>query len=144
MIIHYGLNAIAQAGTEKTCSWYVANMKKCVARIRKIYPRSAVMIVSASDMATRSHSTGKVRTMPAVETLVRYQQKMAAEMGVGFINFYDMMGGRNSVVSMAERHLAEKDYVHVNRRGGKMMAEKFTKSFVAGLDNYKRKKAAGY
>lgn len=144
VIIHYGLNAIAQAGTEKTCSWYVANMKKCVARIRKIYPHSAVMIVSASDMATRSHSTGKVRTMPAVETLVRYQQKMAAEMGVGFINFYDMMGGRNSVVSMAERHLAEKDYVHVNRRGGKMMAEKFTKSFVAGYDNYKRKKAAGY
>lgn len=144
VIIHYGLNAIAQAGTEKTCSWYVANMKKCVARIRKIYPHSAVMIVSASDMATRSHSTGKVRTMPAVETLVRYQQKMAAEMGVGFINFYDMMGGRNSVVSMAERHLAEKDYVHVNRQGGKMMAEKFTKSFVAGYDNYKRKKAAGY
>ena len=55
-----------------------------------------------------------------------------------------MMGGRNSVVSMAERHLAEKDYVHVNRRGGKMLAEKFTKSFGAGYDNYKRKKAAGY
>ena len=65
VIIHYGLNAIAQAGTEKTCSWYVANMKKCVARIRKIYPRSAVMIVSASDMATRSHSTRKERPLPA-------------------------------------------------------------------------------
>ena len=34
--------------------------------------------------------------------------------------------------------------VEFQRRGGKMMAEKFAKSFVAGYDNYKRKKAAGY
>ena len=119
-------------------------MKKCVERIKKLYPQSAVLIVSASDMAARNPSTGKVETIPAVEALVGYQRKMAADMQVGFVSIYDVMGGRNSVVRMAEQGIGERDYTHIKRQGGKVVAEKFVKSFVAGFDNYKRKKAAGY
>lgn len=144
VVIHFGLNAINRTSTDKTCIWYTDAMKKCVERIKKLYPQSAVLIVSASDMAARNPSTGKVETIPAVEALVGYQRKMAADMQVGFVSIYDVMGGRNSVVRMAEQGIGERDYTHIKRQGGKVVAEKFVKSFIAGFDNYKRKKAAGY
>lgn len=105
---------------------------------------SAVLIVSASDRAQRDPATGKVRTLPAVPMLVRSQQQLAADMGVGYLNLFHLMGGKNSVVDMVNKHLAEKDYTHINRKGGKWVAERFAKSVVAGFDNYQRKKAAGY
>ncbi len=144
VVVHFGLNAIAQASGNKACSAYVAAMKKSIAFIKKLYPHSAVLVVSASDMASRNASTGVVQTKPLVPALVRHQEKMAADMEVGFINLYNMMGGRNSVVKMVERHLAEKDYIHLNRRGGEVVAKAFAQSVVAGYENYQRKKAAGY
>lgn len=144
VVVHFGLNAISQGENENVCIGYVQQMKKSIAFIQKIYPQSAVLVVSASDMAARNPSTGVVQTMPLVPSLVRRQKKMASEMGTGFLNLYDMMGGRNSVVGMVEHHLAEKDYTHVNRKGGEVLAKKFARSLIAGYDNYQRKKAAGH
>lgn len=144
VVVHFGLNAISQASGEKVCSAYVAEMKKSIAYVKRLYPHSAVLVVSASDMASRNASTGVVQTMAVVPTLVRHQEKMAADMEVGFVNLYNMMGGRNSVVKMVERHLAEKDYTHLNRRGGEVVAKAFAQSVIAGYKNYQRKKAEGY
>lgn len=144
IVIHFGLNVLEAKSTSKKCTWYTSKMKDCVNLIKRIYPQSAVLIVSASDRAQRDPATGKVRTLPAVPMLVRSQQQLAADMGVGYLNLFHLMGGKNSVVDMVNKHLAEKDYTHINRKGGKWVAERFAKSVVAGFDNYQRKKAAGY
>lgn len=144
IVVHFGLNVIEPSSTQAKCSWYTAKMKDCVRLIKRIYPHSAVLIVSASDRAQRDPATGKVRTLPAIPLLVRSQQQMAADMGVGYLNLYHLMGGKNSVMDMVNKRLAEKDYTHINRKGGKWVAERFAKSLEAGFDNYQRKKAAGY
>lgn len=143
IVIHYGLNALSPKSTAKQCQTYINNLKKSVQHIQKIYPHSAVLLVSASDMAVRSAS-GSMQSLPMIPSLVKMQAQMASELGVAFFNFFDMMGGTGSIVKMVDNRQAEKDYTHIKKSGGEVLARRFAQSFEAGFDNYQRKKKAGY
>ena len=143
IVVHYGLNALSPKSTTKQCETYIKKLKRSVQHIQKIYPHSAVLLVSASDMAARGAS-GKMQSMPMVQNLVKMQNRLAADLGVAFFNFYDMMGGAGSIVKMVENKQAEKDYTHIKKAGGEMLARRFAQSFEAGFNNYQRKKKAGY
>ncbi|MDD5818406.1 MAG: GDSL-type esterase/lipase family protein [bacterium] len=143
IVVHYGLNALSPKSTTKQCETYIKNLKKSVQHIQKIYPHSAVLLVSASDMAARGAS-GKMQSMPMVQNLVKMQNRLAADLGVAFFNFYEMMGGAGSIVKMVENKQAEKDYTHIKKAGGETLARRFAQSFEAGFNNYQRKKKAGY
>ena len=60
--------------------------------------------------------------MKEVKQLVALQQQMAADMKVAFFNFFEAMGGEGSVKTLVERSYANKDYTHLNYKGGKELA----------------------
>ncbi|MGB1004109.1 MAG: hypothetical protein ACPGVC_07770, partial [Salibacteraceae bacterium] len=63
---------------------------------------------------------------------VRDALKTAAfETGSGYWDLYEVMGGRNSMISWveAEKPLAGKDYVHFNNLGTRKVSELFMKAF---------------
>lgn len=51
------------------------------------------------------------------------------------------MGGQGSMKKLVDGNLANKDYTHLSFGGGKLVAKKMYSSFIAGFDNYKRRKA---
>ena len=46
------------------------------------------------------------------------------------------MGGKGSIVRMVDQGMAAKDYIHINYKGGKVVATAIYKSIVAGESNY--------
>ena len=64
---------------------------------------------------------------------------MAAEKGIAFFDLFTAMGGRGSMKKLVDSNSANKDYTHINLKGGKIIAEHLFKSMVAGYDNYVRR-----
>ena len=136
LVFHFGLNVASdksQAGNYKA---YTRQMGEAIRHIRQAYPEASVLIVSMPDRDQRTASG--IHTMIGVESLVAYQQIMAADQQVAFFNLFLAMGGRESMKQMVDDGLANKDYTHLTFAGGRRLATKLVESIQAGVDNYKR------
>ena len=100
---------------------------------------ASILVVSVPDRDQRT--ADGIATMKEVKELVGLQAQLAADCGVGFLNLYQAMGGENSMKRLVDRNLANKDYTHLSFGGGKQVAGKVFPSFMAGFENYKRRKA---
>lgn len=134
IVLHFGLNVINEHSRTSNYKAYVQQMKKVVSHFRASFPEASILVVSVSDRDQRR--MGSIRTMQGVETLVAYQQLLAAECGVGFYNLFQAMGGRESMKKMVEHGWANKDYTHLSFAGGKQVAGYFFDSMMAGMRNY--------
>ena len=142
VVLQFGLNALETCKSDKFCKRYMAYFKRAIAKFRRHYPGVSILIVGVSDAQQRS--AGGLRTMPQVAKLTAYQQQLAASEKAAFISMQALMGGEGSMQRYVAKGWAEKDYKHINSRGGAAVARNFYKSIKGGLDNYRRKKAAGY
>lgn len=136
LVFHFGLNVASdksQAGNYKA---YTRQMGEAIRHIRQAYPEASVLIVSMPDRDQRTSSG--IHTMIGVESLVAYQQIMAANQQVAFFNLFQAMGGRESMKQFVDDGLANKDYTHLTFAGGRRLASKLVESIQTGVDNYKR------
>jgi len=67
------------------------------------------------------------------------QRHMAQELHVGFFNLFEAMGGKDSMAEMVKLGEANKDYTHLNFKGGKKLANLYYKAILATVENYKRR-----
>ncbi len=132
IVLHYGLNVANSR--QGNYSSYTKQMGKAIAHLRQAYPQASILIVSMPDRDQRSDAG--LRTMRGVEQLVAYQQVMASEQAVGFFNLFQAMGGRESMASLVDRGLANKDYTHINFRGGRHLARFLYDALMAGYHSY--------
>ncbi len=136
-ILQFGLNVASKDVMEY--DYYTSQMKRVVAHLRSTCPEAGILIIGIGDREDKID--GVLRTMPCVKALASYQQALAAEEGVAFWNLYEAMGGEGSIRRMAEAHPAEaaKDYTHINRRGGKRVADMLYKTLLHGYRQYEKK-----
>ena len=139
IIIHYGLNEAVKGNTVPILKVYMEGMKKAVKNIHAAFPDASILVMSVPDRNQRS--ADGITTLKEVKNLVNLQEQMAADCHVSFYNFYQAMGGNGSMKKLVDRNMANKDYTHLSFGGGKLVAEKVFPSFIAGLKNYKRRKA---
>jgi len=120
IILHYGVN-IADA-RNKNYVFYEQAMTRVVDRMQRAFPNASILIVGMSDKSTRID--GEFVTDPSVPLLVAAQQRLARRNHAAFWNLFAAMGGENSMTSWVEQSppLANKDYTHINSRGGVRMA----------------------
>ena len=118
---------------------YVNKMKTVIKHFKKAYPQTSILVMSVPDRDQR-RAEG-IKTMKEVKTLVALQEQLAEQEHVAFYNFYEAMGGAESVNKLVEKNLANKDYTHLSFGGGKVLAQKVFPSFQEGLKNYKQRKA---
>lgn len=135
VILHFGLNVVSDGNTAANYKAYIKKMKRVVESMKSAYPGAAILIVSVSDRAQRT--ADGVRTMKGVEMLVSYQQQLASECGVAYLNLFKAMGGRDSMKKLVGRKMANKDYTHLSFAGGKHVAKFIYDSFIAGYENYR-------
>jgi len=64
-------------------------------------------------------------TDPSVPRLLEAQRRLAQRTHSAFWNLFEAMGGANSMVDWVEQSppLANKDYTHLNGRGGRKIAD---------------------
>ena len=56
------------------------------------------------------------------------QRRAARSAGVVFWDTYEAMGGHNGMLGYVANGQANKDYTHINHKGGKRLATEFVKS----------------
>jgi hypothetical protein len=136
IVVHYGLNV---ANTQmKDYSWYQAGMIRVVNYLKSCFPQSSFLLISVGD---KSYKNGMVyETDPSIPILVESQRQVAAKTGVAFWNLYEGMGGRNSMLSWVDTlvPLANKDYAHLNFKGGKKVADMLFQHFMHEFTAYEK------
>ena len=134
IIFHFGLNVANEK--VRNYSSYIHQMGSVIRHFKAAYPQTSILVVSMTDRDQRS--TEGIHTMAGVESLVGYQQIMAANEKVAFFNLFQAMGGRESMKTLVDKGYANKDYTHISHAGGRRLATHLVKSLLAGFDIYKQ------
>ncbi len=139
IVLQYGLNVASEGITNYR--YYTSEMVKVINRLKEAFPQASFLLVSIGDRESKDE-TGKLRTMPGVKNLVRYQQALAAETHIAFWNLYEAMGGEGSIVKMVESkpQMANYDYTHINFRGGKHLAGLLFETLMYGKEQHEKRK----
>lgn len=119
IVLQFGLNVISTRRTD--FSSYERGMERVVRHFQEHAPGAAILMVSCSDKSTNLH--GRMQTDPSVPLIVRAQRRVAERTGVAFLDLYEAMGGRNSMVQWVKNDLARSDYTHPNRRGAERVGD---------------------
>ena len=137
IILHFGLNVATKDLLDY--GYYVHSLSRVLDRMKAAYPEASFLIVGVSDREDKID--GELHTMPGVKALMKYQQQAAAQNHIAFWNLYEAMGGEGSIVKMAdsEPRGARKDYTHITRHGGQVIAEKFYKSLMYDYEKFIKK-----
>lgn len=113
-------------------------MRRVVDHIKRCFPQSSILIAGTPDRGSKTAPDG---TMEGIKMLSGYQEQLASDSRVGFLSILGAMGGPGTMRKLVDEHgWGSKDYVHINWDGGKYVAQCIYNSFIAGYNNYLRRK----
>lgn len=128
-ILQFGGNTVPYIKSEDKAVGYGNWFKSQIRYLKKINPNAVFIVIGPSDMATKID--GEFQTYPYLESVRDALKKAAFESGAGYWDLYEVMGGKNSMISWveAEKPLAGADYVHFNNLGTRKVSELFMTAF---------------
>ena len=118
IIMHFGLNMASP--TVKTYQPYKERFMKCIELYKRIFPQASFLLVSMNDRDVRG-ADGQFHTMDGVMEFIDIQRQMAEEEGIAFWNLQEAMGGEGSMARLQAAGKANRDYTHINFRGGEVL-----------------------
>lgn len=123
VILQYGGNYVPVCHGERVISEYMKSLRRQIALLRRMSPRSSFLFVGPADMATRMG--GEMKTYPVLPQLVDSLREMSRKEGIAFWDMYNAMGGKGSIVRWyrASPQLAGSDFVHFTPKGAQKMAD---------------------
>ena len=134
IILQYGTNVLGSGS--KSFTWYENRMKRVVAHLRSAMPNTAILVISVADKSKKYDA--QMQTDSAVYPLIKAQLNYAKQSESGFINLFDLMGGKGSMVKWVddEPSKANKDYTHFNYRGSKLVADLIYDKIMLGYTDF--------
>jgi lysophospholipase L1-like esterase len=137
IVLQYGLNAVTSS--TRKYDGYMLSMKKIIHKLRKAFPDVPILMLSVSDRSERLN--GEYITMKSIDGLVQAQKAFASENKLLFWNLFEAMGGENSMAAFvaANPPLANKDYTHLNFKGGRKIGLSLAKTFIYEQKRYDEK-----
>lgn len=136
IIMHFGLNT-ATAGTHRYTA-YCNRFRQGIDNFKKAFPDASILVFSMSNRDARG-TDGQFRTMDGVTQLVAAQREMAKSEHVAFWNLQQGMGGSGSMERLQKEGRANRDYTHINFRGGEVIGKVFFDVLMNGKMNYDRR-----
>jgi hypothetical protein len=84
-------------------------------------------------------------TMPAIPKIVAIQRRVAGELGCGFFDTYDAMGGDGTMAAWYSRQprMVAADLIHPTPQGARIVARLLTGQLLTGYERYLHRPAAG-
>ena len=105
---------------------YARKMVAVIRHLQTCYPYTDIILMGVGDRSRKVN--GSFTTMQAVVALSGAQRMAARTAGVVFWDTFEAMGGQNGMLDYVAKKEANKDYTHINHKGGKRLAEEFVKS----------------
>lgn len=140
IVLQYGLNVAHEE--VNNYAYYATGMRPVLDSLKQAFPQAGILVVGVGDRDYKDEE-GILRTMPCIKSLLRYQQRLAADNAVAFWNLYEAMGGEASMAKLVEADppQANLDYTHINFRGGHYIAGLLYDVLVYGKQQYDRRRA---
>ncbi len=122
IIFEFGLNAVG--ASQGNFNSYEKNMINVIETFKKNFPNTSFLMISVQDKGLKTESL--------VKQLLEVQKSIAKTTNIAFWNFFEVMGGENSMANWVEANppLASKDYIHFNDRGAKKLASFLAESLI--------------
>lgn len=137
IIMQYGLN-VASPDNNNNYKQYARGMKEVISNFHKAWPKASLLLVSVSDRCKKNQN-GQPATMKGIKELVQVQRDIAKESKIAYWDMFTAMGGDGAIGRLAAEGNAEKDYIHLNPKGGKIVAKTFHDAFNNAIFNYNRR-----
>lgn len=135
IIMQFGGNEVPFFKDSSSVKYYVSAFKKQLQTIRKLRPSAAIIVIGPSDMSTVE--AGERVTYRHLQKCVHAMRKAAMEVGAGYYDLYDAMGGENSMPAWVDKGLAGNDYIHFSPRGASIASQLFYEAFSAEYAKWK-------
>lgn len=134
IILQFGVNAVISMS--KSVDKFEKSFLKQLKILRESHPEIPVIVIGVSDISQNS-GDGYV-THEGVVKIRDAQRRAAFETNCVFWDLYEGMGGKNSMPGwvFAEPALAQKDFIHLNATGAKIIGEMFYRSLMYEYEKY--------
>jgi lysophospholipase L1-like esterase len=117
VVLAYGTN---EAGDDDVpIEDYEARVRQVVTRLREVTPEASCLLIGPSDRPIRDDRTGAVEDRPRTAQLVEVQRRVAEELGCGFFDLVQFMGGPLGMVDWVTHDppYGAPDHIHFTRAG---------------------------
>lgn len=135
IIMQFGGNSVPFFKDSSSVKHYARQFKGQLQTIKKLRPNATIIVIGPSDMSRLED--GAYVTYPYLPACVRAMKKVAHEVGAGYWDLYEAMGGKNSMPSWVERGLAGNDYIHFSPKGASIASQLFFDAFAAAYAKWK-------
>lgn len=115
ILLAYGTNEAVDIN--QPIAQYRANLARVIELLRRSAPQAACLLVGPGDFPKEVNGTWVER--PRLLELIAVQRELAAEMGCGFWDGYEAMGGAGSMHRwvVARPRMGSPDHIHLTARG---------------------------
>jgi hypothetical protein len=136
-LLQYGGNTIPYIDSDEKANQFGRWFKAQLLYLQSIKPNAAIVVIGPSDMALKTDN--KFETYPYLENIRDVLKNAAFESGCGFWDLYEVMGGKNSMVSWvgSDPPLAGADYVHFTHIGARKVSQLFYKALMQDREDWK-------
>lgn len=129
IILEFGMNALS--ATQKNYEAYGSIMADVAENLKKLYPNALILMLGVGD---RGYKNGTdLGSIPTIRALIKAQRTAALKSGALFWDTREAMGGDGAAVEWHTQNLVNSDYVHLNHKGGRKLAEIFLNSLNVSL-----------
>ena len=129
VIMQFGGNSVPFFKDSSAVRNYVSYFKGQLNTIKKLRPSAAIIVIGPSDMSKLEN--GIFVSYPLLPYTVALMKKETMDVGGGYWDLFNAMGGFNSMPSWVEQGLAGKDYIHFTNKGSSIASQKFFEAFSA-------------
>ncbi len=142
VVINYGTNESVYA--EFVDKAFEKELRATIARVQAALPDASILVMSPMDRGKRD-SSGAINTVPALHRVVTIEQRVAADLGVGFFNTFDAMGGPGTMGRwyQAEPRLVNADFIHPMPQGAKIVGTLLYTALTTGYQKFKTREMQG-
>lgn len=129
----YGTNEATD--THQAMDEYRRELRQTIERFQKAAPEASCVLLGPGDFP-REVEEGVWQTRPRVLEIVAAQREIAYEMGCGFWDAMEFMGGPGSMHTWATSspQMASRDHIHFTRRGYVRLGMAVTDAIMATFD----------
>lgn len=142
VILQFGGNTIPALTSAQGAKDYGNYFKSQIAHVKQLCPGASIVVIGPSDMSTSVD--GVYQTWPYLEVVRDAMKEAAFAQDCGFWDMYEVMGGKNSMVSWVNSNppYAGTDYTHFTPGGAKRIADLFYKSLMKEFEAWKNAKSS--
>jgi lysophospholipase L1-like esterase len=133
-IIMFGGNEVGDSGSLAT---YEEKYREALQRLRAGAQAASCLMMTPVDHGERKR--GRIRTVPRLLRMIPIQERLAKEMGCGFLNTFEAMGGEGAIGRWyydVRPRLAWADFAHLTPAGDQVLGAMIYKAIMKGFSDW--------